>query len=178
MPGGVRQVLEKPEVRAATEQRLGAGAADFISKVVVNVGVIRGGLKVNMTPGECVMELDIRIPIGLDQARLRAELAKLLAEYGQVSMTVTEAHCYELSWCDPQGEMLEIIQRNAYAVTGTLPQPITTLAGTDCRYWRQRGIPAYVYGPSPDNMDTRRGSLRQGISRRGGVPTSSPHMSI
>jgi succinyl-diaminopimelate desuccinylase len=155
MPGGVRQVLEKPEVRAATEQRLGAGAADFISKVVVNVGVIRGGLKVNMTPGECVMELDIRIPIGLDQARLRAELAKLLAEYGQVSMTVTEAHCYEPSWCDPQGEMLEIIQRNAYAVTGTLPQPITTLAGTDCRYWRQRGIPAYVYGPSPDNMGTR-----------------------
>ena len=36
-----------------------------------------------------------------------------------------------------------------------LPQPITTLAGTDCRYWRHRGIPAYVYGPSPGNMGTK-----------------------
>jgi succinyl-diaminopimelate desuccinylase len=155
LPEEVRRAFAPAEVREATEQGLGPGASDYVSKVVVNVGVIRGGLKVNMTPGECIMELDIRIPIGLDQARLRAALARILGAYPQVSMTVTEAHCYEPSWCDPAGEMLEIIRSNAHAITGIRPQPITTLAGTDCRYWRQRGIPAYVYGPSPGNMGTR-----------------------
>ncbi|SDR64370.1 succinyl-diaminopimelate desuccinylase [Rhizobiales bacterium GAS191] len=155
MPDEVRRALAPPEVHAATEHGLGPGASDYISKVVVNVGVVRGGLKVNMIPGECVMELDIRIPIGLDQARLRAALSSILGAYPEVSMTVTEAHCYEPSWCDPKGEMLELIRANAHAVTGILPQPITTLAGTDCRYWRQRGIPAYVYGPSPGNMGTK-----------------------
>jgi succinyl-diaminopimelate desuccinylase len=154
-PDEVRRALELPEVRDATERGLGPGASNYISKVVVNVGLIRGGLKVNMTPGECVMELDIRIPIGLDQAKVRAKLAEILAAYGQVSMKITESHCYEPSWCAPRGEMLEIIQANAKAVTGIWPQPIATLAGTDCRYWRQRGIPAYVYGPSPGNMGAR-----------------------
>jgi succinyl-diaminopimelate desuccinylase len=148
-------VLALPEVHAATEQGLGSGASDYISKVVVNVGVIKGGLKVNMIPGECVMELDIRIPIGLDQARLRAALSRILEAYPEASMTVTEAHCYEPSWCDPKGKMLELIRTNAHAVTGILPEPITPLAGTDCRYWRERGIPAYVYGPSPGNMGTK-----------------------
>jgi succinyl-diaminopimelate desuccinylase len=155
LPEEVRRAFAPAEVREATEQGLGPGASDYVSKVVVNVGVIRGGLKVNMTPGECIMELDIRIPIGLDQARLRAALARILGAYPQVSISVTEAHCYEPSWCDPAGEMLEIIRSNAHAITGIRPQPITTLAGTDCRYWRQRGIPAYVYGPSPGNMGTR-----------------------
>ena len=144
-----------PEVRAATEHGLGTGAADYISKVLVNVGVIKGGLKVNMIPGECVMELDIRIPIGLDRATVRAALSRIVERYPEASVTVTEAHCYEPSWCNPHGEMLEIIRANAHAVTNILPEPITTLAGTDCRYWRHRGIPAYVYGPSPGNMGTK-----------------------
>jgi succinyl-diaminopimelate desuccinylase len=155
VPNDVRRVLALPEVRAATEHGLGTGAADYISKVLVNVGVIKGGLKVNMIPGECVMELDIRIPIGLDQATVRAALSRIVERYPEASVTVTEAHCYEPSWCDPRGEMLEIIRANAHAVTNILPEPITTLAGTDCRYWRHRGIPAYVYGPSPGNMGTK-----------------------
>jgi succinyl-diaminopimelate desuccinylase len=155
VPDSVKRVLALPEVQAATELGLGRGAVNFMSKVTVNVGVIRGGLKVNMIPGECVMELDIRIPIGLDQARVRAALSRILEAYPEASMTITEAHCYEPSWCDPEGEMLELIRANAHAVTGVLPQPITTLAGTDCRYWRHRGIPAYVYGPSPGNMGTK-----------------------
>jgi succinyl-diaminopimelate desuccinylase len=155
VPDGVKRVLALPEVQAATERGLGRGAVNFMSKVTVNVGVIRGGLKVNMIPGECVMELDIRIPIGLDHARVRAALSEILRAYPEAGITITEAHCYEPSWCDPEGEMLKIIRANAHAVTGIDPQPITTLAGTDCRYWRHRGIPAYVYGPSPGNMGTK-----------------------
>ena len=80
---------------------------------------------------------------------------KVLSRFPEVSLSVMEAHSYDPSWCDPDGEMLRIIQHNAHAITGITPQPVVTLAGTDCRYWRQRGIPAYVYGASPGNMGTK-----------------------
>jgi succinyl-diaminopimelate desuccinylase len=30
--------------------------------------------------------------------------------------------------------------------------PGISIGGTDCRIWRAKGIPAYVYGPTPNNM--------------------------
>ena len=47
----------------------GQGATEILRKVTVNIGVIQGGLKVNMVPGTCVIELDIRLPIGLEKER-------------------------------------------------------------------------------------------------------------
>ena len=32
------------------------------------------------------------------------------------------------------------------------PAPVLTLGATDCRFWRARGVPAYVYGCSPVGM--------------------------
>ena len=56
----------------------------------------------------------------------------------------------EPSWCDPDHEMVEIIQQNVEALGRPRPTPIVSLGGTDARLWRHRGIPAYVYGRGPD----------------------------
>jgi len=48
--------------------------------------------------------------------------------------------------------MVGIVQRNAESVRGVRPFPNISLAGTDCRFWRLRGVPAFVYGPTPHNM--------------------------
>jgi len=53
---------------------------------------------------------------------------------------------------DPEHEMLRIIQDNAEAVAGTRPAPVVGLGGTDCRFWRAKGVPAFVYGCLPDRM--------------------------
>jgi len=50
--------------------------------------------------------------------------------------------------------MVRILQRNGEAVRGIRPKPAISIGGTDCRFWRWRGIPAYVYGPVPYNMGT------------------------
>ena len=39
-------------------------------------------------------------------------------------------------------------------VTGIRPVPVITLAATDARFWRLSGVPAYIYGCSPDLMGT------------------------
>ena len=38
--------------------------------MTLNIGTIRGGLKVNMIPSECVVEADIRFPVGLEKQRV------------------------------------------------------------------------------------------------------------
>src|SRR5437870_2611222 len=51
--------------RESVDKAMGEGAADIVSKVTLNIGVIEGGLKVNMVPFACRFEADIRLPLGV-----------------------------------------------------------------------------------------------------------------
>jgi succinyl-diaminopimelate desuccinylase len=132
------------------DEALGKGAAEILHKVTVNIGVIDGGLKVNMVPGTCKLEVDIRLPVGLDKESVMAEVQKIVARHPEVSCR--EINYTPPSWCDPNGEMVRYIQQNVRALKGFEPQPIASLGGTDARLWRYRDVPAYVYGPFPRNM--------------------------
>ncbi|HKF74373.1 MAG TPA: M20/M25/M40 family metallo-hydrolase [Stellaceae bacterium] len=144
----IRAALKQGE--SAMETAMGAGAAATVSQVTLNIGTIRGGLKVNMVPGECVFEADIRLPVGVEKKQVLDCVADVLARYPEVTMRETQFS--PPSWCDPNGEMVEILQRNVQALKGFTPVPIVSLGGTDARLWRYRGIPAYVYGPFPRGM--------------------------
>ncbi|MBA7709601.1 hypothetical protein ES703_118522 [subsurface metagenome] len=63
-----------------------------------------------------------------------------------------ELNCHLPSWCDPYGEMVGYLQANVKTLKGFEPAPIVSLGGTDCRLWRYRNVPAYVYGPAPNGM--------------------------
>jgi succinyl-diaminopimelate desuccinylase len=132
------------------DQAQGEGAAEALRKVTVNIGVIDGGLKVNMVPGTCALEVDIRVPIGLDKESVMTEVQKIAARHPEVSCE--EINYSPPSWCDPNGEMVSYIQQNVKALKRIEPQPIANLGGTDARLWRYRDVPAYVYGPFPRNM--------------------------
>jgi succinyl-diaminopimelate desuccinylase len=144
----IRKVLE--QAHDTMEKAMGVGAAATVSAVTLNVGTIRGGLKVNMVPGECVFEADIRLPVGVEKPQVLDVVAKILKNYPDASMR--EIQFSAPSWCEPNGEMVEILQRNVKAMKGFTPVPIISLGGTDARLWRYRNIPAYVYGPFPRGM--------------------------
>jgi succinyl-diaminopimelate desuccinylase len=136
--------------RESTDKAMGKGAADIVSKVTLNIGVIEGGLKVNMVPFACRFEADIRLPLGVTHEQVMAEVKKVLARYPQASME--EINFNPPSYCPPDGAMVGILQKNVEALRGFRPQPIVSLGGTDARLWRYRDIPAYVYGPFPTGM--------------------------
>jgi len=144
----IRAALEQG--RATMEKAMGKGAADTVSAVTLNIGTIRGGLKVNMVPGECVFEADIRLPVGVEKSQVLDAIAKVLERYPEARLRETQFSAP--SWCDPNGEMVEILQRTVTALKGFTPVPIVSLGGTDARLWRYRDIPAYVYGPFPRGM--------------------------
>ena len=134
----------------ATDKAMGKGAAGIVSKVTLNIGVIEGGLKVNMVPFACRFEADIRLPLGVSREQVMAEVNKVMKNYPQAS--VEEMNFQPPSYCPPDGTMVGILQKNVEAERGFRPTPIVSLGGTDARLWRYRDIPAYVYGPFPNGM--------------------------
>ncbi len=144
----LRQAQE--EAREASDRAMGEGAGEIIPKVTLNIGTINGGLKTNMIPGECNFVADIRLPVGVTKEQVMAKVDKIAAKYPEAEME--EENFNPPSYCDPYGEMMEIIQNNVEELTGFKPTPIVSLGGTDARLWRYRNIPAYVYGPFPTGM--------------------------
>ena len=134
----------------AMETAMGPGAAETVAKITLNVGTIQGGLKVNMIPGECSFEADFRLPVGIERDGLMPEIEKILARYPEAE--VEEINYSAPSYCDPYGDMMEIIQHNVETLRGYRPTPVVSLGGTDARLWRYEGVPAYIYGVFPHGM--------------------------
>jgi succinyl-diaminopimelate desuccinylase len=132
------------------DRAMGPGAANIVDKVTLNIGTIRGGVKVNMVPSSASFEADIRLPLGVTREQVLAEVDKIMKAFPEA--TVSETNCSLPSWVDPDCEIIRIVQKNVEELRGFRPQPIVSLGGTDARLWRYRNIQACVYGPFPHGM--------------------------
>lgn len=153
-PAAVTRIMEGAATREAVERGLGRGATDVLGKVTVSFGMIAAGVKVNMIPGICTLDADVRMPLGITGAQIRAEVQRILQRYPEVTVEETQHTVFDPLCSDPDHEMLRLVQDNAEALSGFRPVPLVTLGGTDCRFWRSKGIPAFVFGCSPGNMGT------------------------
>ena len=152
-PRTVTETLDRPEVRTAIEASLGAGAADVMRRVSVNVGTVRGGVAINMLPAKCVLDVDFRLPLGISRADVKQEVTSIVERFPEVRFEELDAGDIEANWSDPEHEMLGHLVRNAGSAPGAVtPQPVVGLGGTDTRFWRARGVPAFVHGCSPAGM--------------------------
>src|SRR5438093_8529712 len=66
---------------AAIDEAQGPGAKDIVGRVTVNIGVIQGGVKVNIVPGTCWFEADIRLPPGLGRDAVMARIREILTRH-------------------------------------------------------------------------------------------------
>jgi succinyl-diaminopimelate desuccinylase len=139
------------EGRDAAERALGRGGADVMSKVSVNIGVISGGVKVNVIPRDCVFEVDLRLPPGLYKEEVMHHVERIVAKYPEAEV---DAFRYDGPlWSQPDGEMAVILRENA-RLLGVDPKPIVSLGGSDLKFWRQKDIPSYYYGLTNHGMGT------------------------
>ena len=112
----------------------GAGAEDVALRVTVNVGVVGGGLKVNMMPGDCRVEVDIRLPFGVDRADVLAEIADILKAYPEATLEVQEAASNPASASDPEHPMMGILKRVISETSDHRPEAIAGIGATDCKF--------------------------------------------
>jgi succinyl-diaminopimelate desuccinylase len=136
-PATVRAALDRPEV---------------MRRVSVNIGTMQGGVKINMLPAECVLEVDFRLPVGIGRAAVLAKVAAIVARHSGISFEELLPDGPEATVSDPTHEMMGHLLRHAGVGLAAPPQPIVSLGGTDTRFWRMKGVPAFVYGCSPAGM--------------------------
>ena len=151
-PDKVVRALGRAEAIHSIERGLGKGASEVLQKVTVNIGVMHGGVKVNMLPSLCEIEVDVRLPVGIARSDVRKAIDHIVGRYPEVTWEDSPSQSIEATWSDPEHEMIGHIQENVQALLGFRPPAIVSLGGTDCRFWRAAGTPAYVYGCSPNGM--------------------------
>lgn len=132
------------------DKAFGPGASDIVQKITMNPGLMRGGVKVNMIAAECHFEVDFRLPNGIEAPTLLAEVDKIVASYPEVTYRTIVYN--PPAWTPPDAEMIEYVRTNSKAVANIDPVPVISLGGTDARLWRYKGIPAIIYGPTPNGM--------------------------
>jgi succinyl-diaminopimelate desuccinylase len=149
-PVEMQQLLSASQ--SAMDRALGEGAGAILNRYTVSVGVIHGGIKVNMLPGECRLEVDFRLPVASTHAGLMTEIAAICARYPEVEMQPLWTHSAEPTASEPRHRMVQILRTTVHSLTGTEPVASVGLGATDMKHWRSRGVPAYVYGCRPTNM--------------------------
>jgi succinyl-diaminopimelate desuccinylase len=148
----LEEYMKGQDVRDAVDAAMGKRAADIMLKATLNVGTIHGGLKVNMIPDTCIFETDIRLPLGLKREEVLDVIQEILKKHPEASMEVQEAASNPAAACAHDHLMVDILARKAEEVTGRKPVAIPSLGGTDCKFWRYKAVPAYVFGVSPKSM--------------------------
>jgi succinyl-diaminopimelate desuccinylase len=128
----------------------GPGAARYILETTVNVGVLRGGEKDSLIPYHSEAWVDIRMPFGFTHAAVMEEVRALLERHPHIECEVR--HWRDPNFTDPQHPLVRTMAESVAAVRGAPVELSCSLGGTDCRFWRRRGTPCVVYGPTPHNI--------------------------
>ena len=152
MDPDLKEYLKRPDVHNVADDVMGEGAADSMLKPTVNIGTIKGGVKINMIPSFCVFEADIRLPIGLEKMTVLAKIDDVLKDTPECSYEIQDAATNPSAASSRDHELVELLQKNTEVVRGKKALPISSLGGTDCKHFRYKAVPAYSYGPSPDTM--------------------------
>jgi succinyl-diaminopimelate desuccinylase len=153
-------MFRDPAIAGQVDEGCGIGHSAAIPEITISLGRISGGLKMNMIPGECRLEVDLRLPIGLTKEEVRPHVARLMAQFPDAEWEEISSPEHMPNWSDPDGEMMQILQRTVGDQGRKRPVPVITLGTTDTRLWRFAGMPAYVYGLTPETMAAANENVR------------------
>jgi succinyl-diaminopimelate desuccinylase len=137
------------ESRAISEPLAGAGEADVLGRVTVNIGRIEGGTSTNLVPASARAGVDIRLPVGVPAGVAEQLLAQALDLPG-ISYRILRR--FEPNHTDPDNELVRCCAAAAEQVTGGKVAVNMRVGGSDSRWFRMAAIPTVVYGPTPHGM--------------------------
>jgi succinyl-diaminopimelate desuccinylase len=122
----------------------------------LNPGVVHGGVKVNVVPDQCVLQLDMRTVPGIEHATLRLEMESLLAEVC-AARDGTRAEVKVMSDRPPVNcpadRALARSLSSALTASGIDATPRGVPYCTEACIWvPELGIPAVICGPGSPGM--------------------------
>ncbi|MEX2753717.1 MAG: M20 family metallopeptidase [Candidatus Freyarchaeota archaeon] len=160
-----KKVQTPPVVQKIIEQRIpyyeriaktsGVPAENYrtlFSKMTVNIGVIKGGVKTNVVPDYAEAKVDIRLLPGQDPEEVFSEIQKMVADSGIRGIGLDKDVALP-SYENPDHPFVSLVKKCVAEITGA--QQVNTIIGsgaTDARYIRSlKGIPTVILGPGNES---------------------------
>jgi len=128
--------------------------AEILKHVTLNIGVIKGGSKVNIVPGTCEVELDVRLPIGITHEEIEKKIKNIIEKETNITLDhlADTSIMLEASYTSLKEKISELLYKNIKEVTREEPLISFTSAATDCGHFRARKVPSIIYGPRVYNL--------------------------
>ncbi len=140
------------QARQVSEAVGGAGEFDNLSRVTVNIGALHGGTSPNLVPGQAHALLDVRYPPGMTRAAIREWLESTLRKHPKVQLESLGNAATEPNLTDPTGPLVRLVLKHARRIVSPDVVANMRVGLTDSGYFRHRGIPTVVYGPTAYNL--------------------------
>jgi succinyl-diaminopimelate desuccinylase len=145
-PKDIKKVIE--ESKPLIEDLIGEeGVGIILSSPTLNIGIIRGGNKVNIVPDRCELEFDMRLPIGFDVDKASAHMKEILEDFGDDAV-LDIGTAIDPNYTAPEAPIVTSTMDNVQKVLGREPRIFTQWASSDARHFRNRGIDTVHYGPA------------------------------
>jgi acetylornithine deacetylase/succinyl-diaminopimelate desuccinylase-like protein len=138
------------DAKPISEPLAGAGEAEVLGRVTVNIGRVDGGTAPNLVPAVARAACDIRLPVGVTCDAAEAALHAGLDWLPGISWRVLRR--FEPNHTDPDAPVVRLAHRAAEEVLGGAVAVNMRVGGSDARWFRMAGLPTVVYGPTPHNM--------------------------
>ena len=158
IPRPLQKMLDNPEWVREHERLRGAGHAEQLSKITVDICTVKGGSLSVVIPFDCRFTVSIVFPIGTDIGLLHEKIKEISDRYPEVEIRVDGVDLPDYS--NPDGELPALIQDVCKSLGYKRPVLTPDIAISDCRYWRYRNIPAYWYGVGGENCSAANESIR------------------
>ncbi|RLI06964.1 hypothetical protein DRO32_04670 [Candidatus Bathyarchaeota archaeon] len=158
MPEKVREVVETSKGilrlflgQMGLGEELLAQVVEALDHITVNFGVIRGGVKVNVVPDTCTLDVDVRVPMGLSPEAVKAKVDEMLKGAGLEEVECELVHASEPNFTSPSERIFRLLAGNAERILGLRVVPFFMTGASDARFLRLKGIPTIHYGPGELN---------------------------
>ena len=148
MPREVAAIIERAQ--PVSEPLGGAGEAEVLKSITVNLGTIEGGQSANLVPDQARASADIRLPMGTSVGEVEAEINQRLTPLPGIHFEIVRR--YEPTWTSPSEPIAAAVLDACKAVLGSTPSPNMRVGASDARLFRAMGIPSVVCGLTPYNL--------------------------
>ena len=147
---GVNAIMKMyPVLSRIQELDFGKGDHPLVSGTTVNIGLINGGVKINMVPDSCETSLDFRFPPGVASESILGKITSLLEELKSKDEEL-DAKAEIIKCSDPveverDAPIVTLLLKAMDKVLGSHSEPLGVPYYTDAS--ALRGIPIVLLGP-------------------------------
>jgi succinyl-diaminopimelate desuccinylase len=136
-------------IRLLTEEQFPFEADELLGDPTMNVGVIEGGIKINVVPDRCEAQLDMRIVKGQNPDSLLVKMNDKLKSAGLSDRVQVEfVHGKPAVLTPLDSKIVTLARSTVERVTDSVPSLSTATYGTDCSVLQPEvGIQHVICGP-------------------------------